>query len=129
MFAHLFPLTDDDSFLHPKEVAKRITAHFSHSIADWDHANRKLQSELDRLEQAGTPEPVISGHKNLFHNTVYIEVRSSNGSGSGVRFFAYLDSPIDVETIDAHDGDEAVQEQQLVAEIAKCLKYDVEFEA
>jgi hypothetical protein len=130
MLAHLFPLADGDPFLHPREVAKRITASFPNSIVDWDRANRKLQSELVRLVEAGTPEPVISGHKNLFNNTAYIEVGQLNGSGNGLRFFAYLDSPIDVEFIEPHNGNEeqTVQDRRLVAEIAKCLNYDVEFE-
>jgi|GEM_PF-6266506 len=128
MFAHLFPLSDDDPCLHPSEVAKRITAQFPDSIADWDRANTKLQSELDQLEQAGTPGPVIAGHRNLFNNTVYIEVRLPNRPGRGVWFFAYLDSAIDVETIEPNDGEGTPQEKQLVAEIAKCLNYIVEFE-
>lgn len=129
MIARLFPRTDEDSFLHPKEIAGRITAHFPASVADWDQANRRLQSELDRLEDSGAPAPVISGHKNLFNNTVYIEVHRADTPEIGVRFFAYLDSPIDVEAAQPRNSDQLARERQLVVEIAECLKYDLAFEA
>jgi hypothetical protein len=128
MQAHLFPFTDEDPFLHPREVARRIGTHFTNAVVDWDSANTKLQAELERLEEAGTPEPILIGHRRLFNNVVYIEVRSYDETESGVRFFAYQNSRIDLESFGPPNHACVEQERRLVSEIAKSLEYDVEFE-
>jgi len=129
MIAELFPLTDDDPFLHPKEVAKLIAGNFAESLIDWEQANRMLQKKLEELENAGTPAPIIAGHKNLFGNTVCIEVRSSDNPEVGVQFTAEIDTSLELETIgDTLPREDDIEElKELIQEISQCLNYDVEF--
>lgn len=130
MFASIFPLGDEDPFLHPKDVAGRITTHFPNALVDWEAANARLQAELEQLQKAGAPPEIVAGHRNLFGNTVHIEVYSQHNQAHGVSFFVYLDSPIEVESISlVPTEEERTHLSSLVSEIARCLKYDVDFSA
>ena len=127
MIGRLFPHTDDARFLSAAEIAMRISCRFPNAKLDWETANAKLQSELEKLEEMGTPLPIIQGHKNLFGKTTSIEVHSSSNETIGVRFCAYPDSAIEIEGIaDQTTLDGAMAVEDLIREIADCLEYDCE---
>ena len=127
MIAQLFPRTDESPFLHPKEIAERVSANFPEATVDWDRANAKLQDELKNLEETGTPEPVLNGHKNLFGNTVFIEIYIDSARNQGISFSAYPDSPIELSKF--LTGSKANQDEinDLVERLGGLLDYDVEF--
>lgn len=124
MFAQLFPFSDNAPFWHPKSIANKISAQFPDSQISWKHANQKLQAELEELQKSGMPDPVITGHKNLFNNTVYIEVYCNRSKTAGIAFYAYIDSPIEAFALQNPPLEE---ERQLALAIANRLKYDIDF--
>ena len=128
MIGRLFPLTENARFLSATEIAIRISARFPSALIDWEMANSRLQSELEKLEEVGTPLPIVRGHKNLFGNVVVIEIRSQLDKSIGIRFWAYLDSAIEIQGLtEATTLDRAMAYKGLVREIAGCLDYECEF--
>src|SRR3954471_21855132 len=89
--ARLFPRTDKDQFVHPKDIADAIGRRFANSRIDWGTPQTVLEAELQKLEAIGAPNPILEGHKNLFGNVLFVEISLANHPTLVIHFWAYPD--------------------------------------
>ena len=126
MLVRLFPRTDNDDFLMPRDVIARIEALPLRVVVDWARGNAEVQSRLDNLLAMRAPDVIVESHRSHFDESPHLEISLRDQPNRSLAGIVWRWSVIELEPRPDLDLEFT---RNIVEQIANALEYDYAIEA